>query len=534
MIKLIIQKYIIFTLLLAIYAGLIYSMIVYPTKYCNDSRKSVYEPNFNLEQNVYCIVYNYITFIYNIILFIIILLTVFASYKIKNESMDLYWEISKNSPNVIVFIPCYNESKDTINKTINSIVNENYKDELKTMFIVVDGKVKSSENDKETYKYLLEIFQIEEDDKIELQDTNNILDVYFGYYSGIKYILIIKDENKSKKDSFMLVQRYLEIQEKNKNNTDTIIDMYLQAENTNINDLEYAYYTIYNYFGNCYCKYLLIIDTDTEIMNGSLNRMVIHCEKDNKVIGVCGETIVNNKFKSILAMSQVFEYWISHITLKCLETVFGNVLVLSGCLSLYRSKLLCNQKMIQEYTKTDIKNNVYHGNLYELGEDRFLTNLLLKYNPEMKTSYIEAAKCKTDVPENYNVLLCQRRRWTNSLISCNIMLLFNTPRYNILQKIAFRIILLLELYLCFIFPLLISLSIYNIVYNIINGFVIVVLIQTIIFICAPIIICIISGKMEMILYALPFILLQPFYSIIIPIYSIFNIDNLKWGKTRHA
>lgn len=526
-----IQKYILFTSLLLIYTGLIYSMIIYPAKNCNDSRNSVYEVNFNLQQPLYCIVYNYLTFIYNIILFIIILITVFASYKIKNDSTNLYWEINNNCPGVMIFIPCYNESKETINKTLESVLNENYLTELKTMFIVVDGKVKSNKNDSETYLYLLQILGISEEEKITINYSSNILDIYFGYYNSVKYILIIKEENMSKKDSFVLAQKYLNIQESLKDNEiNTVIDMY---NNDYIRDhLEYTFTEIQNYFNCEYSKYLLIIDTDTEIMNGSLHRMVMQCEKDSCIIGTCGETIVNNKFKSILAMSQVFEYWVSHITLKCLETVFGNVLVLSGCLSLYRSKLLCNKQLIEEYTKTDIKNNVYHGNLYELGEDRFLTNLLLKYNPDMKTVYTEAAKCKTDVPESYNVLLCQRRRWTNSLIFCNIMMLLNTPRYNILQKIIFRIILLLELYLCFIFPLLISLSIYNIVYNIINGFVVVVLIQTIIFICAPIVICIISGKLEMILYSIPFIILQPFYSIVIPMYSIFNVDNLKWGKTR--
>lgn len=52
-------------------------------------------------------------------------------------------------------------------------------------------------------------------------------------------------------------------------------------------------------------------------------------------------------------MSQYYEYYITHYTLKALENIFGNVLVLSGCFALYRSNILINKKLIQMYSEED-------------------------------------------------------------------------------------------------------------------------------------------------------------------------------------
>lgn len=533
--SLFLQKLFFVCIVFGIYFGIFYGLFWLPNKHCITSNKNSsfdipYRKNY---KNDYCFIYDISVFSYNILLFIILSLTLLASIIIKIRSDDIKWiKQTPQSSGVILFIPCYSESKEEIQKTLDSVCSDTYSKKSKLLFIVLDGIVKGKNNSKTTDLYLFEIFNINKSQFEEFTFDNQTCYYLFSCYKDINYVIIIKSENKGKKHSFLLCYSFIKYINTDTNSThsesdtDTIIHI-LNEQFDVYYEFKYSLNSIINW------EYILILDTDTIIMPNSLNLLVSECVNDPFIIGTCGETIVNNKHKSIITMAQVFEYWISHLTLKALECYIGNVLVLSGCLALYKIEFLLNEQLISEYSEKKY-NNIYKGNLLELGEDRYLTNLLLKYYPEHKTSYIQSAQCMTNVPQDFLTLLSQRRRWTNSMIFCNFMLLFNSPNYDIHKKIIFLFVLFFQLYLCFMFPLLISLSIYHLVLNIIYGISSIVLIQTLLFLLTPTILCIILGKLEMILYSIPFILLQPIYGIIIPIYSFFKVDNLSWGSTRQT
>jgi chitin synthase len=59
---------------------------------------------------------------------------------------------------------------------------------------------------------------------------------------------------------------------------------------------------------------------------------------------------------------------------------------------------------------------LHKKNLLHLGEDRYLTTLLLKHFPNMRTKFAAEARCFTVVPDQWSVLLSQRRRWINSTV----------------------------------------------------------------------------------------------------------------------
>jgi chitin synthase len=54
--------------------------------------------------------------------------------------------------------------------------------------------------------------------------------------------------------------------------------------------------------------------------------------------------------------------------------------------------------------------------LFSLGEDRYLTTLMAKYFPKMKFTFVPDAYAQTAVPDEFSVLLSQRRRWINSTV----------------------------------------------------------------------------------------------------------------------
>lgn len=175
---------------------------------------------------------------------------------------------------------------------------------------------------------------------------------------------------------------------------------------------------------------VLMVDADTKVFPDSLTHMVSAMVKDPEIMGLCGETKIANKTQSWVAMIQVFEYFVSHHLAKAFESVFGGVTCLPGCFCMYRIKapkggtkggatywvpILANPDIVEHYSENVVE-TLHDKNLYLLGEDRYLTTLMLRTFPKRKQVFVPQAVCKTIVPDKFFVLLSQRRRWINSTI----------------------------------------------------------------------------------------------------------------------
>jgi chitin synthase len=115
-------------------------------------------------------------------------------------------------------------------------------------------------------------------------------------------------------------------------------------------------------------------------------------------------------------MIQVYEYYISHCLSKAFESLFGSVTCLLGCFTLYRVRtadkgrpIIISSRVIEEYAV----DTLHKKNLFSLGEDRFLTTLLMKHFPTFKTKFCPDAVAHTMTPESWRILFSQRRRWIN-------------------------------------------------------------------------------------------------------------------------
>jgi len=124
----------------------------------------------------------------------------------------------------------------------------------------------------------------------------------------------------------------------------------------------------------------------------------------------------------MLTGKQVYEYFISHHMAKAFESLFGSVTCLPGCFTLYRLRtpdthkpLLISNQLIEDYSENRV-DTLHMKNLLHLGEDRYLTTLLLKHFPLHKTQFVRDAHAYTVAPDDWKVLLSQRRRWINSTV----------------------------------------------------------------------------------------------------------------------
>jgi chitin synthase len=157
---------------------------------------------------------------------------------------------------------------------------------------------------------------------------------------------------------------------------------------------------------------------------------------DKKIIGACGETSITNAKQSIVTMSQVgpllsgrdeadcqvYEYFISHHLAKSFESLFGSITCLPGCFSIYRLRtpdshkpLFISNQIVHDYAENRV-DTLHLKNLLHLGEDRYLTTLVLKHFPTYKTKFVRDAHAQTVAPDSASVLLSQRRRWINSTV----------------------------------------------------------------------------------------------------------------------
>ena len=121
-------------------------------------------------------------------------------------------------------------------------------------------------------------------------------------------------------------------------------------------------------------------------------------------------------------MIQVYEFYISHHLSKAFESLFGSVTCLPGCFSLYRVRtadkgrpIIISSRVIEEYAEANV-DTLHKKNLFSLGEDRFLTTLLMKHFPTFKTKFCPDAVARTVAPESWRILFSQRRRWINSTV----------------------------------------------------------------------------------------------------------------------
>ncbi|KAH8916804.1 glycosyltransferase family 2 protein [Atractiella rhizophila] len=171
----------------------------------------------------------------------------------------------------------------------------------------------------------------------------------------------------------------------------------------------------------------VLLDVGTQPGPKSIYHLWKTFDVNSNVGGACGEIValkgryLKNLINPLVA-AQNFEYKISNILDKPLESVFGYITVLPGAFSAYRYTALQNNELgegpLKEYFKgeklhTNADANLWDKNMY-LAEDRILCwELVSKRNCGWVLRYVKSAYAITDVPDQVPELISQRRRWLN-------------------------------------------------------------------------------------------------------------------------
>ncbi|WVR03103.1 hypothetical protein IAU60_000093 [Kwoniella sp. DSM 27419] len=490
-----------------------------------------------------CLVQNYLLLAFSIIIMATIGAKFLAALQLGSkrqpELLDKF---------VICQVPCYTEGEESLKKTIDSLAALKYDDKRKLIFIICDGNIIGSGNNRPTPRIVLDLLGV--DPKLDPEPLLfksigegskqlNYGKIYSGLYEHeghvVPYVVVVKvgkpsetskPGNRGKRDSQVLLMQYLNRVHFDAPMSPLELEIYHQMRN--VIGIDPAFY-----------EYIFQVDADTTVMPDSLNRMISCASDDQKIIGICGETKVANEKESLTTMIQVYEYYISHHLTKAFESLFGSVTCLPGCFSVYRIRtadkgrpVIISSIVIDEYAEPNV-DTLHKKNLFSLGEDRYLTTLMMKHFPTFKMKFTPDAVAHTVAPSRWNVLLSQRRRWINSTIHNLVELLF-LPEMCGFCLFSMRWIVFLDLLGTIILPATCVYLVYLVV--VVSTHQAAVPVISLAMIAAvyglQAIIFLIKREFMLIGWMVVYILALPVYSVFLPMYSFWSMDDFSWGNTR--
>lgn len=449
---------------------------------------------------------------------------------------------------IICQVPVYTEDEDSLRRAIDSVARMKYDDKRKLLVVVCDGMIIGQGNDRPTPRIVLDILGVADtvdpeplsfESLGEGMKQHNMGKIYSGLYEVqghiVPFLVIVKigkpsevsrPGNRGKRDSQMIIMRFLNRVHYNSPMSPLELEIYHQIRN--IIGVNPTFY-----------EFMLQIDADTVVAPDSATRMVASFVDDTRLIGVCGETSLSNAKSSFITMIQVYEYWISHNMSKAFESLFGSVTCLPGCFTMYRLRaaetgrpLFVSREVIEAYSTIRV-DTLHMKNLLHLGEDRYLTTLLMKHHAKYKTKYLMAAKAWTIAPDTWNIFVSQRRRWINSTVH-NLIELVPLGQMCGFCCFSMRFITYIDLISTLLQPVTVAYIVYLIVIIAMDTRVVPVTafillgaiygLQAIIFI--------LRRRWEMVGWMLLYIAAMPVYAFALPLYSFWHMDDFSWGNTR--
>lgn len=452
---------------------------------------------------------------------------------------------------VIILVTCYSEGKQSIQSTLDSLAQNDYSDKHKLLFVIADGDITGLGNDMSTPDICKSLIELRDDEEPDFMDYTSIgasqynrAKVYSGYYkvNGHDVPMIFvqkcgspqeigqsKAGNRGKRDSQIILMNFLRRVTFDRPMSPLDFEMFEKIRKlTGVTANQY--------------NLVLMVDADTLVKSDALEHMVDVMDSDAEIMGLCGDTRVANKSHSWVTMIQVFDYYLSNHLGKAFESTFGRVTCLPGCFSMYRVKapkyggfmvpLLASPDVIQEYSSGQV-DTLHRKNLLLLGEDRFLTALMLRNFPNRKLVYAPKAICKTVVPDTFKVLLSQRRRWINSTIH-NLLELLTAPQLCGIFCFSMQFIIFFDLLGTAILPSAFLILIYLVIAAtaLHQSVLLPILFLLLTFALQVGLVMLTTRDPRYVFWMVVYVMAIPVWNFVLPLYAFWNFDDFSWGATR--
>ncbi|ORX43850.1 hypothetical protein DM01DRAFT_253733 [Hesseltinella vesiculosa] len=463
----------------------------------------------------------------------------------------------------VCLVTCYSEGEEGIRTTLDSIAVSDYPNSHKLLLVICDGIIKGHGNDRSTPEICVDMMrdlltpadQVEAQPYVAIADgkkRTNFAKVYAGFYKfnddtvdpslqqRVPMITLVKcgspaeandakPGNRGKRDSQIVFMQFLQKVMFDERMTRMEFDFFN------------AIWRVTGLPPDAF-ELCLMVDADTKLYPDALTRLVSCAVRDPTISGLCGETKIANKKDSWVTMIQVFEYYISHHQTKAFESVFGGVTCLPGCFCMYRIKapkgpngywvpIMANPDIVERYSE-NVVDTLHKKNLLLLGEDRYLSTLMLKTFPHRKMMFVPQAVCKTVVPDTFSVLLSQRRRWINSTVHNLMELLFVNDLCGTFC-FSMQFVVFMDLVGTLALPAAISFTLYLIIRALMGYPSVISLILLALILGLPgVLIVMTSRKVIYVCWMLLYLCSLPVWNFVLPMYAFWHFDDFSWGDTR--
>ncbi|KAJ1910850.1 hypothetical protein IWQ60_010434 [Tieghemiomyces parasiticus] len=464
----------------------------------------------------------------------------------------------------ILLVTCYSEGAHGIRTTLDSLAGTVFPTSHKCLFIICDGIITGAGESVSTPDVCLAMMKdfiitpdhVQPYSYVSIADgtkRHNMAKIYAGYYSPdenspaeakrhrVPMVLIVKcgtpaeseerkPGNRGKRDSQIILMSFLQ---------HVMFD-------ERMTELEYELFNaMWNVTGVTPDNFeiVLMVDADTKVYPDSVSSMVATMVRDPQIMGLCGETKIANKSDSWVSMIQVFEYYISHHQSKAFESIFGGVTCLPGCFCMYRIKapkgahgywvpILANPDIVENYSE-NVVDTLHKKNLLLLGEDRYLSTLMLRTFPKRKMVFVPTAVCKTIVPDEFKVLLSQRRRWINSTVH-NLLELVLVRDLCGTFFFSMQFVIFMELVGTVVLPAAISFTLYLVIISTFTRPVPIIPLMLLAAILGlpAILITLTTRKIVYVGWMLIYLMSLPVWNFVLPVYAFWHFDDFSWGETR--
>ncbi|KAF5721195.1 chitin synthase [Fusarium mundagurra] len=439
---------------------------------------------------------------------------------------------------LIMIMPCYNETLEECTKSLDSLVDQVGIDNHKRgIMVICDGRVRGPGMEKTTAQYLNEDIFVEQLRREKITRAYRAWDgqamdveISWGYYKGVPFYCIVKEQNQGKRDSLIVIRSFLyKFNIRNTNPTTIFSSQFLLSmtdwltQEVKVNQVDH----------------LIGMDADTVFDKVCISELLKESKYQNTV-GVCGYVAVDFKDGNwnLWSIYQNAEYTIAQGLRRLHQSIATKkVSCLPGCCQLLKiCDMTCGDKVLVElfgYYPRPLDGMITRIRA-TASEDRNHICQLLTTFPEAQTRQALRARAYTDVPHSWSVFLSQRRRWTLGATS-NDLLLTTARHCQWWERIlAFSNVLTwcLNVFVIASIGCMIVAFMHQ-PWWIIMAFAGIMIVPLIYYVIMAV--WLPQSMLERFQYLFGlfiFVVLGPFLNIAVMVFAVFNMDSFGWGKTR--
>ncbi|KAI0892845.1 glycosyltransferase family 2 protein [Annulohypoxylon nitens] len=364
-----------------------------------------------------------------------------CAWSLKNTIVKPKKIIPERPEDLVLLMPCYNETFEECSRSLDSLVNQvNISQHKQAIMVICDGKVRGPGMEKSTADYLLQDIFTDQTERRMLRaayvawDGQSMdVEIARGMYKGIPFYCIVKQQNQGKRDSLIVVRSFVHNFNLRHKRPKVIFNPEFFKSMTTFltKDAKIRH-----------CELLIGMDADTIFAEDCISHLVDESHYPGTV-GVCGYVAVDFSTSkwNIWSIYQNAEYTIAQGLRRLHQSLCTKkVSCLPGCCQALR---VCEETcgdfiLVQEFgyhpKPTD---GIIKRIRATASEDRNHVCLMLMTFPHAKTRQALRAYAFTDVPHTLSVFLSQRRRWTLGATGNDLMLLVESKwNFNLWERIV--------------------------------------------------------------------------------------------------